>query len=152
MINASANSHVILTLTVISSLVVSSPLLALRPPWFGFWIIAMVIPYALVLTRSLRDPRDRSGHALAIGISVVMTMMGVLLILVQWERHEVLPFVFAGSLAAVHLLLGYFALQHYRHGASSKPHWRLLLRGFLDPLAYYAILFVIASGVHLHLR
>lgn len=115
------------------------------------WAAVLLVPHTIVLFRTLREPTDRSGPAMAFGVVFVMLLAAVLLFALQFKRREWLPFAYAGGLAATHLLTGALAVKSYREGHAAKPHWRYLLRGIVEPVLYFAFLLIVEAGSAMHL-
>ncbi len=140
------DAHIRLSWTTLAGMILlTAPMLTPSPYWkltvFAAFVLA--VPYALVLWRCLRS-RERSGPALAMGISMIIG--GVTLLLAFIPNQETWKIALWIALTASHIAMFVFAVMAFRSGTSEKPVWRLLLRGFVDPVVYYGIVFLLFMG------
>jgi hypothetical protein len=109
----------------------------------------VAVPYTFVLWRCVRK-RERSGPALAMGISLVIG--GVAVILVLLSTRHLRDLVLWSVLLVCHVGMFVLALIAFRAGSSEKPVWRLLVRGFVDPIVYYGFVFMVFAAAVGHLK
>ena len=132
-------------ITLAAIILLTAPMLMPSPYWkltvFAAFVLA--VPYALVLWRCL-GARERSGPALAMGISVVIG--GATLLLALIPNQETWKVALWIALVASHTAMFVLGVMAFRSGTSEKPVWRLLLRGFVDPIVYYGIVFLLFMG------
>jgi hypothetical protein len=136
--------------TFVGMVLLVSPMLSPFVIWIYSVIAAFMVavPYTFVLWRCMRK-RERSGPALAMGISLVIG--GVAVILILLSTHHFRDLVLWSVLLACHAGMCVLALIAFRAGSSEKPVWRLLVRGFVDPIVYYGFVFFVFAAAVGHL-
>ena len=138
----------------VGGMVAISPLLWGFPsPWFVAGAVIGLLPYGIVAWKARWRPADRSAYALALGICAVMLGLGLLLLAMMLEDSRGVNWenvAYALGLLLAHVIALRFAVIEFRSRPSQKPAWRLLVRGFIDPLVYYGMFLFLAGGASLH--
>jgi hypothetical protein len=125
------------------------------PPWRWpempaalFLLLLLFVPFLMILWRLRRAPR-KDGLALAMGVGGVL-IVGVGLFVVpnlsDLSRFDWGTFPWLGLFIIAQAILSGGAVVTYRHLGYAKGDWKLLTRGVVDPLVYFAVMALIISA------
>jgi hypothetical protein len=139
-----------------SMLLLCAPLLPwrwLETPTVLFLVVPLFAPFLLILWRLRYTPR-KDGLALALGTGgVLLSGMGLLLAaLATSSRFDWGILLWLALLTASQAMLAGAALMTYTRLGYARGDWKLLVRGVVDPLVFFAVMAVLISGSIGHIR
>ena len=116
----------------------SVPVLVAGPVYLLLATLPFQIPYLFVLGYLWKGPQKR-GLALALGIGTVLGGVGLLLAVVAASESGWTMLAFLGVFVLVQVTLVVSAGGTYRMLGRERGDWRIMARGFVEPLIYFAV-------------
>ena len=116
----------------------SVPVLVAGPVYLLLATLPFQIPYLFVLGYLWKGPQKR-GLALALGIGTVLGSVGLLLALVAASEGGWPMLAILGVFVLVQVTLVVSAGGTYRMLGRERGDWRIMARGFVEPLIYFAV-------------
>jgi len=116
----------------------SLPELMAGRPYLLLATLPFQVPYLFVLGYLWKGPQKR-GLALALGIGTVLGSVGLLLALVAASEGGWPMLAILGVFVLVQVTLVVSAGGTYRMLGRERGDWRIMARGFVEPLIYFAV-------------